>query len=171
MTSIGNEAFYYCSSLTSITIPKGMTSIGDSAFEWCERLEDIYYGGTEEQWNEIDVSENNESIAETKVYCNTPFGYELEILKCSEAGSKTVVNAVITNNTFMPVTCTLYSAVYSPDGILKACGALKKAIAASGETEADIDVSCSLKSGDIIRTFMWTDGITALAKDGPLQVK
>lgn len=32
VTSIGNEAFALCSSLTSITLPSGVTSIGNSAF-------------------------------------------------------------------------------------------------------------------------------------------
>ena len=35
VTSIGNSAFSNCSALTSIVIPKGVTSIGDGAFFWC----------------------------------------------------------------------------------------------------------------------------------------
>jgi hypothetical protein len=38
VTSIGYRAFYGCSNLTSITIPKGVTSIGDYAFSWCSNL-------------------------------------------------------------------------------------------------------------------------------------
>jgi predicted lipoprotein with Yx(FWY)xxD motif len=38
VTSIGEEAFYYCTSLTSITIPDGVTSIGGSAFFYCTSL-------------------------------------------------------------------------------------------------------------------------------------
>ena len=41
VTSIGNEAFYECSSLTSVTIPDGVMSIEDDAFRYCENLTSV----------------------------------------------------------------------------------------------------------------------------------
>ena len=41
VTSIGNYAFSYCSSLASITIPSGVTSIGAYAFAYCYSLASI----------------------------------------------------------------------------------------------------------------------------------
>ena len=38
VTSIGNSAFYGCSSVTEINIPEGITAIGDSTFQGCSNL-------------------------------------------------------------------------------------------------------------------------------------
>ena len=40
-TTISDDAFNHCSSLTSITIPNSVTSIGNTAFEGCESLTSI----------------------------------------------------------------------------------------------------------------------------------
>ena len=41
VTSIGTQAFYYCIGLTSIDIPNSVTSIGDNAFNDCRNLTSI----------------------------------------------------------------------------------------------------------------------------------
>ena len=55
LTSIEGNIFYLCKNLTSVTIPASVTSIGASAFAWCESLTDIYYGGSESQWEQVDI--------------------------------------------------------------------------------------------------------------------
>ncbi|MBQ6479995.1 MAG: leucine-rich repeat protein, partial [Anaerolineaceae bacterium] len=62
VTSIGNYAFSGCTGLTSITIPSGVTSIGNYAFSGCSRLQDIYYSGTQTQWNKVAIGSNNDPL-------------------------------------------------------------------------------------------------------------
>ena len=44
VTTIGNNAFIRCRSLTAVSIPNSVTSIGDSAFQYCEGLTNITIG-------------------------------------------------------------------------------------------------------------------------------
>ena len=71
VTSIGEGTFSYCSNMTSITIPKGVTSIGDAAFYGCRNLADVYYAGTEAQWQEaISIGNYNDDLLKAKIHYN-----------------------------------------------------------------------------------------------------
>lgn len=41
--TIGDRAFYECSSLSSVTIPNSVTTIGAVAFAYCNDLTSVYY--------------------------------------------------------------------------------------------------------------------------------
>ena len=68
VTSIGDYAFYKCSGLTSIVIPSSVTSIGNEAFEDCIGLKDVYYTGTQEQWNAISFGNGGDASDVFVVY-------------------------------------------------------------------------------------------------------
>ncbi len=64
--SIGNYAFYGCSGLTSVTIGNSVTSIENSAFSNCISLKEVNYKGTQDQWNNIKIGENNSYLTNAK---------------------------------------------------------------------------------------------------------
>lgn len=60
--SIGYSAFRNCVGLTNITIPASITTIDSYAFSSCESLQDVYYAGTEQQWDIISIDIFNDVL-------------------------------------------------------------------------------------------------------------
>ena len=66
-TYINVGAFTNCHELTSITIPKSVKTIDRNAFDGCENLTMIFYEGTLEEFNAIDITNNEQYLTETVV--------------------------------------------------------------------------------------------------------
>lgn len=62
VTSIGKSAFAQESNLTSITLPESIERIEQYAFSSCTNLTDIYYGGTQREWNNVVIRQNNDNL-------------------------------------------------------------------------------------------------------------
>mgnify|MGYP003293555735 CR=1 FL=1 len=71
LTEIGYGAFSGCYNLTDVTIPKSMTEI-DGVFTYCYLLSDVYYAGTEEEWNAIEIDDEYLSQATVHFGGTTP---------------------------------------------------------------------------------------------------
>lgn len=70
VTSIGEGAFSQCFYLENITIPESITSIGKEAFGDCLNLTDVYFNGTEEEWNAITIGEYNNPLINANIHFN-----------------------------------------------------------------------------------------------------
>ena len=71
VTSIGGCAFWCCTELTSVTIQDSVTSIGFKAFEDCTNLKDVYYTGSEDDWNKINSNSGNDSLFNATIHYNS----------------------------------------------------------------------------------------------------
>lgn len=68
--SIGESAFASCSGLTTVIIPDSVTTIGIAAFSACP-LTDIYFTGTEAQWNSIGkIGDTAAAVSKATMYYN-----------------------------------------------------------------------------------------------------
>ena len=65
---IGDEVFANCSSLKTINLPESIRRIGFSSFNGCENLTDVYYGGSEYSWKNIDMGDKNDSLQNAKIH-------------------------------------------------------------------------------------------------------
>ena len=70
VTSIEDGTFSECTSLIEISIPAGVTSIGWEAFSNCDKLTDVYYTGTEAEWNKIEISRDNDALKNANIHYN-----------------------------------------------------------------------------------------------------
>ena len=72
---IRGHAFAYNFTLETLRIPVSVAFIGDYAFHFNPgespgRLHDIYYGGTQEQWQQIIIGDYNESLTSSTIHYN-----------------------------------------------------------------------------------------------------
>lgn len=68
VTEIRNQAFYYCTALTMVELPKALQTVGDNAF-YETKLQDVYYAGTEEDWDKIAIGLKNEPLTNANLHC------------------------------------------------------------------------------------------------------
>ena len=71
ITTIEYSTFFGCSSLTSIEIPKSVTTIVNFAFCNCTNLTDVYYAGTQSEWNKINIGHSNEFLTNASLNCSS----------------------------------------------------------------------------------------------------
>ena len=68
---IGEGTFSSCTNLKSLTIPQTIDIIEQNAFTNCDNLMDVYYNGTIEQWNELDIDYNgNAALESATIHCS-----------------------------------------------------------------------------------------------------
>lgn len=86
---IGSMAFSGCSSLEKLSIPEGVAVIGTQAFSWCgiktlilprtlkrigykvledcDDLSQVFYCGTESEWDEIEINYSNDNLLDMDI--------------------------------------------------------------------------------------------------------
>ncbi len=70
VTSIGHWSFYHCDSLTSVIIPDSVMMIGTGAFDYCYELTDVYYAGSKNEWDAINIYTYNTILTNATIHYN-----------------------------------------------------------------------------------------------------
>ena len=97
VTTIDSYAFAYCDRLTNVTIPKSVTIIDNGVFNHCTSLTDVYYTGTEEQWQKISIGSNNEPLMNATIHyhVHTPGEWQTELEPTVENEGKKVKRCTV----------------------------------------------------------------------------
>jgi len=68
LETIGDGAFMSCGYLVQLAIPASVKTIGMDAFTGCRNMKDLYYAGTQAQWEQIEIHEYNWNLEEMTVH-------------------------------------------------------------------------------------------------------
>jgi hypothetical protein len=72
VTLIRGMAFEGCASLESLIVPLGLARVESRAFYGCRRLQHLHYGGTQTQWQRVEiVTEGNEALSHAAFHENS----------------------------------------------------------------------------------------------------
>jgi len=86
---IENDLFYDCNDLEEIVIPRSVREIEYNAFDNCFDLEKVYYSGSEQDWRNIIIGDDNDDLEDCGIVFNydpatyKPAGAAVAIILCS----------------------------------------------------------------------------------------
>ena len=70
ITVLREATFMSCEGLTSVVLPQTLTCIEDAVFAGCDSLTDIYFKGSQQQWDALQISDTmNDELFDATVHC------------------------------------------------------------------------------------------------------
>ena len=143
---IGVGAFKDCEQLTTISLPGGIETIAAAAFSGCP-LTGIYYNGTEEQWNLINIEGENTSINNAHIYF-------LPETQLAENGDGTITLTVTPPSGIALDNASVYAVIANTDGVPVSLDTA----AASDSTQLTI----SPENAESVKIFIWDENMCPL---------
>ena len=143
LETIKAHSFSGCWELESISMPESLVEIEHNSFSNCDSLTDVYYAGSEEQWNAINIGIENDCLTSATIHYNStgPDDEAAAVQNTAEAvsgGEAPTVDAVYNGaySTETTDTYTVKKAAFS--GLVPGAEYLLLSMA-SVDTEAPID--------------------------------
>ncbi len=176
-------SFSGCSSLTSITIPDSVISIDDYTFSGCKSLKEVYFKGTETQWQAIDIGYSNDELKNATIHYNsagdgsaTPTPKPTATPTLTPIPIVPTITAEITRNTSaetddkyafdiaptaetIPENCFVYAAVYDENGVLLRIDSVP--LETDGTTTVTVDKSDKATTAKV---FVWAKTMQAIVE-------
>ncbi len=88
---IEEQAFFACENLQSIIVPKSVKAVKYQVFEGCDSLHDVYYRGTEAEWQDVDLFKSNAANTNVAVY----YEFDLETGDINGDSARNMMDALL----------------------------------------------------------------------------
>lgn len=147
--AVDEWAFEWCENLKEVRIGRGVKEISSNAFMGCYNLENVYYAGSEEEWNEIYIDDGNWDLLEANIYFNQD---NTVVRKCSIVSAKRAsgkINVTVENEN---VSGYIMLALYDNSGALLKVS--KQPLTSSDSYSFPVSGSYQTAKA---RVFIWSD--------------
>lgn len=148
VTYIGDEAFDGCTDLKSAVIGNGVKRLGEDVFRNCGSLTDIYYNGTRDQWNAINIEEYNNNLNNVNIH------YTEIVRTDAQEDTEYKFIAELANPR---ENCYVYAAVYDADGVLLGVSCVP--LLTEGATAVSVGKA---ENAVKAKVFVWTDSMQSV---------
>ena len=141
VTEIGDDAFSYCSSLTSVTIPNSVTKIGKNAFPFCSNLTSVTIPNSVTEIGKNAFTSCSSLTSVTIPNSVTSIG-DFAFTSCSSLTPVSIPNSVTEIGEFAFYGCSSLTSVTIPNSVTKIgddafgdCSSLEVLLVEEGNTE------------------------------------
>ncbi len=116
VTRVNEGAFYWCKNLLTASINKSVKAIEECAFARCWNISDVFYSGSEDEWNKICFGISNDYLLNAIIHFNST-DTELEPdNSCDKLGHS--YNAVVTEPNYTEDGYTTYTCMACGDSYI-----------------------------------------------------
>jgi hypothetical protein len=172
VTTIGESAVSHCDNLNIVNLPSSLISIEGSAFYNCKNITDVYYNGTQEQWNLISIDGGNDNLVNANIhfiddktttypfcFSNSLTNQNGEIITRYNIGDITKVKMTLSKQNKDDHTGIFFIAFYDANHRLIYANYKSSTITKDAD-EVEIDIIDDVSSACKIKAFAWKDLLT-----------
>lgn len=151
--TIDYGTFWNCSKLKTVTLSDSVNIIEDSAFYGCGSLTDVYYTGTQEQWEQISIGKNNTYLQNATIHYNCSPEQSRPVCQINGAVASADKMTVFVSSSLGAVNNTMLIAKYK-SGIL--IGLTEKQIDLSADSNEVVFENFAKGNADMIKIMLWS---------------
>ena len=159
ITIIGPYAFLMCTGLTKVTLPAGTAIIDTGAFSGCLGLRDVYYKGSSDEKNSIDIGINNTFLTDAAWHYGRLYGGKANIESIEYTGKVISANVSFSN---IGSDAGVYLAVYNDEDILTAL-IFEPINAANGSINMQKNAALDEGRSYTVKLMIWNSTMSPMA--------